>query len=314
MCEDNQTEVTVFLLLGFQGLYKYKLLLFIVFLLSYIVVVNGNLVLIVLVSTNDHLKIPMFIFLKHLAVADVLVTTTIIPMMLDIILRDEKEVSVTGCVIQQFLILVFGPLQCLLIAIMSYDRFLAICNPMRYNSIMVPQVCLKMIVGSWLLVFILSFEIFMFCQLQFCNLNYIDHFFCDLAPMAGLSSSDTSILLLVDFVIAIFVFFFPFFLIIITYITIFFTILNISSNSGRKKAFSTCSSHLITVSIYYGTLMTVYMGPSDKSSFNTNKFKSLLYIVVTPMMNPIIYSLRNHEIRRTLRKNILNIKLQLKTK
>ncbi|XP_075061795.1 olfactory receptor 11L1-like [Mixophyes fleayi] len=314
MCEDNQTEVTVFLLHGFQDLYKYKFLLFIIFLFSYIVVLNGNFILIVLVSTSDHLKIPMFIFLKHLAVADVLLTTTIMPMMLDIILRDVKEVSVTICIIQLYLFFNFGFVQGFLIAVMSYDRYLAICHPMRYNSIMMPHVCLKMIVGSWLLVFIVSSEIIMVWQFQFCGLNYIDHFFCDFGPIVQLSTSDTSMLLLVDFVISILIFFIPFFLILITYIIIFFAILNISSNSGRKKAFSTCSSHLITVCAYYGTLITVSMAPTDKSSFKTNKFRSLLYIVVTPMMNPIIYSLRNHEIRRTLQKMIVKIQIQLKTK
>ncbi|XP_075061792.1 olfactory receptor 10A7-like [Mixophyes fleayi] len=314
MCEDNQTEVTVFLLLGFHGLYEYKILLFIVFLFSYIVVLNGNLLLIVLVSTSDNLKIPMFIFLKHLAVADVLITTTIIPMMLDIILRDVKEISVTICVFQLYLFFIFGFLQCFLIVIMSYDRYLAICNPMRYNSIMVPHVCLKMIVGSWFLVFILTSEIIVVWQLHFCGLNYIDHFVCDFAPIVELTSSDTSILLLFDFVINVLVIFVPFILIIITYIIIYITILKISSNSGRKKAFSTCSSHLATVFTYYGTLITVYLAPSDESAISTNKFRSLLYIVVTPMMNPIIYSLRNHEIRRTLQKMIVNIEIQLKTK
>ncbi|XP_075061784.1 olfactory receptor 5G3-like [Mixophyes fleayi] len=314
MCEDNQTEVTVFSILGFQGLYKYKILLFIIFLFSYIVILNGNFVLIVLVSTSDHLKLPMFIFLKHLAVADVLITSTIIPMMLDIILRDEKEISVTGCIIQMYLFFIFESVQCFVIALMSYDRYLAICNPMRYNSIMVPHVCLKMIVGSWILAFILTSEIIMVWQLHFCGLNYIDHYFCDFGPIVELSSSDTSILLLVDFVVSFLVVFIPFSLIIITYIIIFITILNISSNSGRKKAFSTCSSHLATVCASYGTLITVYLVPSDESLFNTNKFRSLLYIVVTPMMNPIIYSLRNHEIRRTLQKMIVNIRFQLKTK
>ncbi|XP_075061785.1 olfactory receptor 5P81-like [Mixophyes fleayi] len=314
MCEDNQTEVTVFLLLGFQGSYKYKILLFIVFLLSYIVILNGNLVLIVLVSTSDHLKVPMFIFLKHLAVADVLITTTIIPMMLDIILRDVKEVSVTGCIFQLYLFFIFECVQSFLIAIMSYDRYLAICNPMRYNSIMMPHVCLKMIVGSWFLVFILTSETIMIWQLHFCGLNYIDHYFCDSGPIIELSSSDTSMLLLVDFIITFLVVFVHFFLIIITYIIISITILNISSNSGRKKAFSTCSSHLATVCAYYGTLITIYIVPSNESTFSTNKFRSLLYIVVTPMMNPIIYSLRNHEIRQTLQKMIVNIQIQLKTK
>ncbi|XP_075061787.1 olfactory receptor 11L1-like [Mixophyes fleayi] len=314
MCEDNQTEVTMFLLLGFQGLYEYKILLFIVFLLSYIVILNGNLVLIVLVSTSDHLKIPMFIFLKHLAVSDVLITSTIIPMMLDIILRDEKEVSFCSCMIQLYMFSNFGFVQGFLIAVMSYDRYLAICNPMRYNSIMVPHVCLKMIVGCWILVFIASSEVIIVFQLQFCGLNYIDHYFCDLIPIVELSSSDTSILFLVDFVMTILMGVIPFSLIIITYIIIFFTILNISSNSGRKKTFSTCSSHLATVCAYYGTIITVYMAPSDESFFNLNKFRSLLYIVVTPMMNPIIYSLRNHEIRRTLQKIIVNIQIQVKTK
>ncbi|XP_063785623.1 olfactory receptor 11A1-like [Pseudophryne corroboree] len=306
MCEDNQTEVTVFLLLGFKGLYSYKVLFFILFLFSYIVVLNGNLILIILVSISERLKIPMFIFLKQLSVADILITTIIIPMMLDIILKDTKEVSVTGCLIQIYFFDIFGFVQCIIIAIMSYDRYLAICNPMRYNAIMSTDVCMKMIAASWLLVFIVSGEIILVCQLQFCGLNYIDHFFCDFGPLVELSTSDTSLLLLVDFVLCFVFIFIPFSVIIITYIIIFYAILKISLNSGRKKAFSTCSSHLATVCLYYGTLMTVYMGSSDDSSHIKNKFCSLLYLVVTPLMNPIIYSFRNREIRQTLQK-FLNI-------
>ncbi|XP_063786201.1 olfactory receptor 11A1-like [Pseudophryne corroboree] len=272
MCEDNQTEVTVFLLLGFKGLYSYKVLFFILFLFSYIVVLNGNLILIILVSISERLKIPMFIFLKQLAVADILITTIIMPMMLDIILKDTKEVSVTGCLIQIYFFNIFGFVQCIIIAIMSYDRYLAICNPMRYNAIMSPDVCMKMIAASWLLVFIVSGEIILVCQLQFCGLNYIDHFFCDFGPLVELSTSDTSLLLLVDFVLCFVFIFIPFSVIIITYIIILYAILKISLNSGRKKAFSTCSSHLATVCLYYGTLMTVYMGSSDDSSHSKNKF------------------------------------------
>ncbi|XP_063785673.1 olfactory receptor 11A1-like [Pseudophryne corroboree] len=306
MCEINQTEVTVFILLGFKGLYSYKVLFFILFIFSYVVVLNGNLILVVLVSICEHLKIPMFIFLRQLAVADILITTTIIPMMLDIILRDTKEVSVTGCLIQMYIFGISVFMQCVLLAVMSYDRCLAICNPMRYNSIMSPDVCLKMIAASWLLVCILSSELIVVCQLQYCGLNYMDHFFCDFGPLVEISTSDTSTLLLVDMILSFVVVFIPFSLIVITYLIIFYTISKISLNSGRKKAFSTCSSDLATVCTYYGTLMIVYMGPSGDSSYVQNKFYSLLYIVVTPMINPIIYSLRSREIRQTLRR-VINI-------
>ncbi|XP_063811359.1 olfactory receptor 11A1-like [Pseudophryne corroboree] len=307
MCEDNQTAVTVFILLGFKGLYSYKILFFILFLFSYIVVLNGNLIIVVLVSISERLKIPMFIFLTQLAVADILITTTVIPMMLDIILSDTKEVSVTGCLMQIYFFDIFELVQCIVIAIMSYDRYLAICNPMRYNSIMSPDVCRKIIAASWLLVFIASGELILVLQLQFCGLNYIDHFFCDSDPILEISTSDNSLLLLVDFFFSVVFIFIPFSVIIVTYMIIFYAILKISLNSGRKKAFSTCSSHLATVCLYYGTLMIVYMGSSEDSSHIKKKFYSILYVVVTPMMNPIIYSLRNHKIRQT-RQKVLNIR------
>ncbi|XP_063785628.1 olfactory receptor 11A1-like [Pseudophryne corroboree] len=307
MCEDNQTAVTVFILLGFKGLYSYKILFFILFLFSYIVVLNGNLIIVVLVSISERLKIPMFIFLTQLAVADILITTTVIPMMLDIILSDTKEVSVTGCLMQIYFFDIFELVQCIVIAIMSYDRYLAICNPMRYNSIMSPDVCRKIIAASWLLVFIASGELILVLQLQFCGLKYIDHFFCDSDPILEISTSDNSLLLLVDFFFSVVFIFIPFSVIIVTYMIIFYAILKISLNSGRKKAFSTCSSHLATVCIYYGTLMIVYMGSSEDSSHIKKKFYSILYVVVTPMINPIIYSLRNHKIRQSLQK-VLNIR------
>ncbi|XP_075200071.1 olfactory receptor 5G26-like [Anomaloglossus baeobatrachus] len=300
MCDGNQTEVTEFLLLGFKGLYKYKFLLFIIFLFSYLVIIKGNLLIIVLVSTNHNLNVPMFIFLKHLAVADILSTTTIVPMMLNIILFDTMEVPVSSCIIQLHMVFIFGFIQCYLIAIMSYDRYLAICSPMHYNSIMQPLVCLKMVLGSWFLMFILSFEIILIWQLKFCGHSALDHFFCDLRSVLELASSDTYLLTSVDFVVSIIVGINPFALILITYVRIFFSIMSLSSTGGRGKAFSTCSSHLTTVGVYYGTLMMVYMAPTDDTSLIINKFMSLLYIVVTPMMNPIIYSLRNKEIKRTM--------------
>ncbi|XP_077118640.1 olfactory receptor 5G3-like [Ranitomeya variabilis] len=300
MCDVNQTEVTEFLLLGFTGLYKYKFLLFIPFFFCYLIILAGNLLIIVLVSTNHNLKIPMFYFLKHLAAADILSTTTIMPMMLNIILMDMKEVLVWSCIFQLHIVFIFCYSPVNLLTIMSYDRYLAICSPMRYNSIMQPHVCFKMVLGSWFWIFVISFEMIFVWQLEFCGNNVLDHFFCDFRVILELTTSDTSILTLVDFVISIIGGVIPLGLILISYLTIFFIIMTLSSTSGLLKAFSTCGSHLITVCIYYGTLFIIYMPTSNDRSSSTNKFLSLLYIMVSPMMNPIIYSLRNQEIRRAL--------------
>ncbi|KAM4675896.1 olfactory receptor 5P66-like [Discoglossus pictus] len=306
MC-NNQTQSVEFLLLGFQTLYSFKALFFIVFLLMYIAILSGNILIIILVTISAQLNIPMFFFVKHLAIGDVLLTTNIIPNMLHIILREKETLSILSCISQLYFFGISGFAQCFLLAVMSYDRYLAICNPLRYSSIMNAKTCLQLASGCWLLVFILiSSETVLLFQLQFCGLNYINHFFCDFGPLVELSYSDTSTLLLLDFVISIFMFFVPFIFIIMTYIYIFITILKITSTIGKKKAFSTCSTHLAIVSTYYGTLMTVYMGPSDENSLSENKFRSLMYIVVTPLMNPIIYSLRNLEIRGVLKK-LLNL-------
>ncbi|XP_069817471.1 olfactory receptor 10A7-like [Dendropsophus ebraccatus] len=307
MCEENQTQVTQIRLLGF-GLQKYRSLLFIVFLLTYLFILVGNLLIILLVTIIDHLKTPMFLFLKHLSVADVSLTTTVVPMMLDIIFAEEGILPIWGCILQLYLFCLFGFIQCLLIAVMSYDRYLAICLPLRYSSLMGPEICLQLVIGSWVVMnVIVSSEILILIQFTFCGLNSIDHFFCDFGPVVELATSDTSALMMQDFVLSTLFIFFPFVFIIMTYICIFFSILKMSSTFDRRKAFSTCSSHLITVCMYYGTLITVYMAPSDQSSSYINKYISLLYIVVTPLMNPIIYSLRSHEIKRAIQKVISRI-------
>ncbi|XP_075131767.1 olfactory receptor 10A7-like [Leptodactylus fuscus] len=308
MCEENQTQVTQICLLGFRGLHKYKPLLFIVFLLTYIFILAGNLLIILLVTTIDHLKTPMFYFLKHLSTADVLQTTTIVPVMLDMIFVEEGILPFWGCMIQLYLFSISGTVQCLIIAVMSYDRYLAICHPLRYSSLMGPDLCLRLAVGLWFIANVsTSSEVFVLMQFKYCGLNSIDHFFCDFGPILELTTSDTSILRLQDIVYSIVIIFLPFAFIFITYFCIFFTILKMSSAYGRSKAFSTCSSHLTTVFLYYGSLMTVYMVPADEGSSNINKYISLLYLVVTPLMNPIIYSLRNNEMKKAMQKLISQI-------
>ncbi|XP_068129406.1 olfactory receptor 11L1-like [Hyperolius riggenbachi] len=308
MCDANQTQVTQVCLLGF-GLHKFKALLFIAFLLTYLMVLSGNLLIIILVTSVDHLKIPMFFFLKHLAMADVLVTTTVVPVMLNIIIIGEGRMSFAACITQLYCFTICGSVQCFLIASMSYDRYLAICVPLRYTLLMNPHICLQLVLGSWVICNVLiSSEIIVVCQFNFCGLNYIDHFFCDFGPVVELSTSDTSNLMVQDFILSIFMISFPFIFIITTYVCISFTILKISSAFGRRKAFSTCSSHLATVCTYFGTLITIYIVPSNYNTVSTNKYRSLLYIVVTPLMNPIIYSLKNREMKRALVKLFRNIR------
>ncbi|XP_069618677.1 olfactory receptor 11L1-like [Ranitomeya imitator] len=301
MCDVNQTQVTQIRLLGFQSLSEYKPLLFLLLTLSYICILGGNLLIVLLVTIIDQLKIPMFFFLKHLSIADVLLTTSVIPMMLDIMFVEEGVLSLWVCMTQLYFFGIFCSVQCFIITIMSYDRYLAICHPLQYSSLISPDLCLRLVMGAWFLAIVLiSSESWVIIQFNFCGLNYMDHFFCDLGPLMELATSDISIVMLQDFVYEIIMLFFPFVFIIVTYCCIFFTILNISH--GRRKAFSTCGSHLTTVCAYYGSLIAVYMTPSDETSSNTNKYRSLLYLVVTPLLNPIIYSLRNNEIRRAMQK------------
>ncbi|XP_069817723.1 olfactory receptor 5P55-like [Dendropsophus ebraccatus] len=310
ICEENETKVTEFRLSGFHTVYGYRTVFFVVMLVIYIVIMVGNLLIIFLVSIIDHLQVPMFFFLKHLAMADVLLTTTVMPIMLDMILRHGRVISVIGCFIQMSLYGIFVSVQCFLLAVMSYDRYLAICSPLHYASVMNPNRCLQLVSGSWSLVVSTALsELVSISQFELCGLNIIDNFVCDLFSVVELSSSDTSTVLMEDFVFSIFILVCPLTFIIITYICILITIMKITSTSGRKKAFSTCSSHLTTVCTYYGTLITVCIIPSKKSSSNVNMYLSLLYIVLSPLINPFIYSLRNREFERALKKILKRIQV-----
>ncbi|KAM9313331.1 olfactory receptor 5P60-like [Gastrophryne carolinensis] len=315
MCEVNQTQVTQIRLLGFQGLNKLRILLFACFFLTYLVIVSGNLLIIILVTTVHKLKNPMFFFLKQLATSDILLTTIILPMALKVIIKDEgstkaEDISLAACLTQLGTSGVFSYLQCFLLAVMSYDRYLAICNPLRYPVLMNSQVCLQLIIGLWILaVSIVSSEFIPICQLDFCDSNNIDHFFCEFESVLELTSSDISALITQDFILSIGTVFLPFGFILITYLYILVTVLKISSAQGQRKAFSTCISHLTTVGSFYGTIIIVYMVPSDESFASLNKYRSLLYIVVPPLLNPFIYSLRNHEIKSVLQKMFSNVNI-----
>ncbi|XP_063302547.1 olfactory receptor 1M1-like [Pelobates fuscus] len=301
MCEDNQTEAVEVVLLGFRELHNFKILLFTLILLTYMVIMTGNLLIVLVVSTSTHLNVPMFYFLKHLALADVIFTTSIVPFMIHVILMGEKTMSVTACTVQLHFICVSASVQCFLLAVMSFDRYMAIRKPLNYILIMTPRLCLLFVAVCWSLpLTLLSSELFLIYQFKFCGRNYIDHFFCDFAPLAKLTISDLSIYTVLDVCVSIALMCIPFAFIIITYILIFFSFIKIPSVTGRKKFFSTCSSHLSSVFTYYVTLIIIYMVPSEEES--KNKFRSLLIMLVTPLMNPIIYSWRNKEIKGALKK------------
>ncbi|XP_068129326.1 olfactory receptor 5V1-like [Hyperolius riggenbachi] len=309
MCNENQTVVTELVLTGFQNTYKTKVILFCFILLVHLCTVIGNLLIIFLVSSSHILRRPMYLFLSNLALADLIVSSSIVPNMLCIIWLDGHTMTINGCATQYFFVFVSTYAQCCLLMIMSFDRYLAICLPLRYSSIMSTNFSLRLVILAWLIgMLLIKVELILIGQLQFCTSNIIDHFFCDFAPLLALSSSEVTVyeLAQLDFSFNIFVIFLPFVCITISYICIFFVILNIASVSGKKKALSTCSSHLIVVCTYYGSLITVYMAPARASSLYENKFRSLLFVMLTPFTNPIVYSLRNKDIKDALSKLFCN--------
>ncbi|KAM4691800.1 olfactory receptor 11L1-like [Rhinophrynus dorsalis] len=299
----NQTKVTEFLLLGFGNLHSFNILLFIIFLIVFLCTFTGNLLIIVLVSTSQHLHSPMYFFLSHLSVTDILLTTTTIPNLLCAMLMGGKIISIPDCITQFYVFSGTTITECLLLSVMSYDRYLAICFPLRYTSVMNIKCCIQLTMWPWLIGFILNLlGIIPISKFQFCDGNVIDHFYCDFSPLQKLSCSDTYFVELLLFVFSFPIFILPFGLIIGTYIYIFLAILRITSTTGKQKAFSTCSSHLIVVGAFYGTLITKYMIQSQGHSLLISKMISLLHTVITPLFNPLIYSLRNHDIRKALRK------------
>ncbi|KAM9313350.1 olfactory receptor 11L1-like [Gastrophryne carolinensis] len=261
--------------------------------------VGGNVLIITLVAKNKHLHSPMYFFLTQLSLSDILLTTDVVPNTLVGILNNGCIMSLAKCILQFYVFGASESLECYILTVMAYDRYLAICNPLRYSSIMSYSLYLKLILFSWLLGF--SFVLITtstITTLDFCGLNVIDHFFCDLAPILELSCSETYVVHLEAVLLSVVVMVLPLMITITSYGCIVQAILKISTSIGRWKAFSTCSSHLTVVCMFYGTLIGIYMLPTKGLSADITKAISLLYTVVTPVLNPIIYSLRNKDIKR----------------
>ncbi|KAM3926724.1 olfactory receptor 6N1-like [Leptodactylus fuscus] len=301
----NFSEVTEILLLGFQNLKGFSFYFFLLLLLIYCVTICGNLLIILVVSSSRSLHSPMYFFLTQLSLTDILLSTTIVPNMLDIVLYDGSSVSFIGCLTQFYLFSASESLECLLLTVMSYDRYQAICHPLHYTSVMSLTFCLRVILLCWLVILVTVLIIFITIRcLDFCGPNIIDHFFCDLEPLLELSCSDTFIMKLETLFLVIIFAICPVTVIIVSYVYIIITVLKIPSVTGRKKTFSTCSAHLAVVSLFYGSLISIYVFPRQQSA---KTFLSLLYTVVTPLLNPMIYSLSNREIKQALKKLFSNM-------
>ncbi|XP_075715714.1 olfactory receptor 6Q1-like [Rhinoderma darwinii] len=310
MEEKNQTLVTEFLLLGFGNLHNLRIVIFILFLIIHIMALASNVFVIVLIWVTQSLHSPMYLFLSQLSLSEILFTSNIVPNMLWLILVGEGRLSVSRCLSQFYLVSVPSIAQCFLLAAMSLDRHVAICRPLHYAITMTFPHQLQMVTTCWLLGFTFPLPVYIFlCQLKFCCHNVINHFFCDIAPLLRLSCSSTSSVELVTVVVSFPVLLTPFMFITVTYISIIQTILKIPSITGRQKAFSTCSSHLIIVCMYYGTLSAIYIFPPKDNSIHLNKGLSVLYTLVTPLLNPLIYSLRNQDIRGAIWKYVTFLKL-----
>ncbi|XP_072494590.1 olfactory receptor 11A1-like [Notamacropus eugenii] len=300
---ENQTVIVEFVLLGFSTTWQLNFALSTTFLAAYIFTVTGNMLIVLLVVLNHHLHIPMYFFLVNLSFLEIGYTSNIVPKMLVGLLAGQKTISVAGCLTQFYFFGSLAGIECLLLAAMSYDRYLAICRPLHYTVLMNGQVCIVLAASSWLSCFLLSTLIIIFLsRLTFCGPNEIDHFFCDLTPLIQLSCTDTSLIETIAFVNSFAVTLVPFFLIAASYSCILTTILRTPSKAGRHKAFSTCSSHFTVVTMFYGTLIATYMAPSTHLSRFLYKEFSLLYTILTPMFNPIIYSLRNKDIHEALKR------------
>lgn len=303
MEQNNGTEVTEFILLGFAGQHKYWHILFIVFLVIYVATLGGNIGMMLLIRIDSSLHTPMYFFLQHLAFVDLCYTSAITPKMLKNFIGTKQSISFIGCMVQALVYGTFATTDCYLLAAMAVDRYVAICNPLRYPVVMSQRLCIQLLVGSYVIGFLnASVNTSFTFSLNFCKSNTINHFFCDAPPILALSCSsiDFNIMLLTVFVgwnlmCTVMV-------VICSYIYILAAILRISSAAGRKKAFSTCASHLTAVTIFYGTLSYMYLHPHTDESQEQEKVASVFYGIIIPMLNPLIYSLRNQDVIEALKR------------
>ncbi|XP_003920151.2 olfactory receptor 5G9 [Saimiri boliviensis] len=305
MANENYTKVTEFIFTGLNYSPQLQGFLFLLFLSFYVINVTGNLGMIVLIRLDSRLHTPMYFFLSNLSFLDICFSSVVSPKMLTDFFVQRKAISFLGCALQQWFFGFFVTAECFVLASMAYDRYVAICNPLLYSVAMSQTLCIQLVAGPYVIGFMntMTHTTNAFC-LPFCGPNIINHFFCDMSPLLSLVCADTRLNKLAAFIMAGAVGVFTGLTILISYIYILTAILRICSADGRLKALSTCSSHLTAVSILYGTLFFIYVRPSASFSLELNKVVSVFYTAVIPMLNPLIYSLRNKEVKDAISRTV----------
>ncbi|XP_066487443.1 olfactory receptor 5AR1-like [Tiliqua scincoides] len=303
MAERNFTIMTEFILLGFTDNPRLQLVLFTVFLLIYLLILMGNIGMVMLIWIDSRLHTPMYFFLSNLSLLDIGYSSVIAPRTLMAFVAETKTISFTGCALQFFFFCIAVSCECCLLGVMAYDRFTAICNPLLYTAIMSKQFCKLLVAASYLTgcVNAVVQTSFIF-NLSFCRSNIINHFFCDVPPILKLSCSDTHVTDLIHFTFSTAIVSVTIVTILVSYTYILVAILRINSAEGRHKAFSTCASHLTAVTVFYGTAIFMYLRPSSKYSMEEDKIISVFYTLAIPMLNPLIYSLRNKEVKEAFKR------------
>ncbi|OCT68930.1 olfactory receptor 1019 [Xenopus laevis] len=299
----NQTILKDFILMGLSNNPRVKLFLFIFFFIVYSITLTGNCSLIILTRIIRKLQSPMYMFIRNLAILDITFTSVTVPKMLVSLLSERSHISYNGCFTQLYFYHFLGSAECFLLSIMGYDRYVAICHPLHYPQIMSKKSCICLASSCWITGLLYSFvHTILTASLLFCHSREVNHFFCDMPPLLKLSCSDTTLNEIVILSLGGIAAGASFTLTVISYIYIITTIIKIRSAEGRKKAFSTCVAHLTIVSIFYGTIIIMYLRPQSSHSLDHDKMLSVFHNVITPMLNPLIYSLRNKDVKDSLRK------------
>ncbi|XP_075840735.1 olfactory receptor 1N1-like [Microtus pennsylvanicus] len=300
---DNQSIVSEFYLRGISGFPEQQLLLYGIFLCMYLVTLTGNVLIILAIGSDPHLHTPMYFFLANLSFADMGLISSTVTKMLFNVQTQRHTISYTGCLTQMYLFMMFGDLDSFFLAVMAYDRYVAICRPLHYSTIMNTRFCALMLALCWVLTNVVALtHTLLMAQLSFCVVGEIAHFFCDITSVLKLSCSDTHVNELVLSGFGGTVLMVPFVSIVISYVHIVFAVLRVKTSGGSSKAFSTCSSHLCVVCVFYGTLFSVYLFPPSVESTEKDVAAAAMYTVVTPMLNPFIYSLRNKDMKGALKR------------
>ncbi|XP_005881371.1 PREDICTED: olfactory receptor 6C74-like [Myotis brandtii] len=295
----NHTRVTVFILAGLTDDPQWKVVLFIFLLLIYMLSITGNLIIITLTLLDIHLKTPMYFFLRNFSFLEISYTSTCIPKFLLTVATGDKTISYNCCITQVFFVFLFGASEFYMLAAMSYDRYVAICKPLHYTVIMNNKICRQLVLSCWLAGFFVIFPpLILGLDLDFCASNIVEHFYCDSIPLMQISCTDTWIIELMGFISALVTLVITLIMVIISYTYIALTILKFPSTSQRKKAFSTCSSHMIVISLSYGSCIFMYVNPSVKQKVSFSKGISVLNTSVAPLLNPFIYTLRNQQVKK----------------